>query len=200
MVTGWNWKEKDLEDFLEINPGAAILPFGNNDHSWQYETIGRQVKCDNGIIDLLVRAWVDNGITVRNHIYVYELKKVEAKRQDREQVNRYVKSVKSAMHSVAQSGANFYRDLRIVNDFCDAWVTGILIAPSGAPDVFVTRWHDGFSFRRREGRKPAFDNSELESVLAQHVRQNIQLEAGVEWGEKITNAQKDLRVIPVWKS
>lgn len=203
VITGFKWKEKDLEDFLESNPGAALPPlpkYPEFNSGWQYETIGRQVKCKGGIIDLLVRAWLDDGITVKNHIYVYELKSVDAKRQDKEQLSRYVKSAQDSMFEVVSATRDFERDLRIVQDYCGSWVTGILIAPSGAPDVLVTNFGRGFTFKWRTLQKPAFSNSQLSDLLSPYIRQNIFYEAGREIGEKITRAREDACLVNVWKN
>jgi len=97
-----DWLEKELEDYIVAHPRElceqAIMYFKEN-----VTVLGRQVRCQFGIIDVLL--WVQSD--VKSYVLVVECKAKHEKGLVVEQVSRYLKAVEYA---------NIYSDLS-----GDAW-------------------------------------------------------------------------------
>jgi len=87
------WLEKELEDYIVANPESLrhALYYGT-DPEEQIEVLGRQVRCDAGIIDILI--WVHSPH--HHFVWVVECKAVHETGRVVEQVQRYVDAVKHA--------------------------------------------------------------------------------------------------------
>lgn len=157
------WLEKELEDYIVENPRAlGKLIFGID---IEISTLGRQVRCQYGIIDALIWGRNENFSTV----VVVECKAKHEKGWAVEQVSRYIAAI---------------NDARIYDDLPDdafpdwgneyhGWMRHIeirtipaIVAPSFNPKLMATytgilisaqQTDTGFAFTREDGniRPPA---------------------------------------------
>lgn len=191
------FKEKLLEDYLEQHPEVlADMFFGFQATHIEFKCIGRQVKCEGGIIDLMYSATHHNELgTNPSTIVILELKGVPAKRQDREQVDRYVSSVVDAIYQGTDISNGMSR-LNVVADYADQWVHGYIVAPGGNTDIDVQLVGNTFEFRWAKRKKPSFDNERLVELVKPVADSNIDLHLGMEIGkqmaEAITNTPKPM--------
>jgi len=148
-----DWLEKRLEDYIVANPRTVSEQILDYDDDYEVSTLGRQVRCQYGIIDVLL--WVHGP--EHNLLLVVECKAKHERGLAIEQVERYIASVQSiARIQDVRLGAipvivapSF--DKRIVSTY-----DGILIA--------AQQIDNGFNLKRAFEWKPS-SNDHLISVL-----------------------------------
>jgi len=148
-----DWLEKRLEDYIVANPRTISEQILDDDDDYEISTLGRQVRCQYGIIDVLL--WVHGP--EHNLLLVVECKAKHERGLAIEQVERYIASVESiARIQDVRIGAipvivapSF--DKRLVSTY-----EGILIA--------AQQINNGFSLKRAFEWKRS-SNDHLASVL-----------------------------------
>lgn len=195
------FKEKLLEDYLEQHPEVLAnmyLQLGAD--SLEVECIGRQVKCEGGIIDLMFSVTHHNEFSTNPRtIVILELKGVPAKRQDREQVDRYVSTVVDAIYQ-ATDVSNGLSRLNVVADYASQWVQGYIVAPGGNTDIDVQLVGNTFEFRWAKHKKPSFDNEKLAMLVKPIADDNIDLHLGMEIGRQMAEAVTNTPKPMVWRN
>lgn len=153
-----DWLEKELEDYVVANPQEfEPLIFGSN--TYTVSVLGRQVRCQYGIIDALL--WARNEKF--SFVLVVECKAKHEKGLAVEQVSRYIAAVEDAdMYEGLPDDAfpNWKTGCRgwmqhitiktlpviVAPSFSDqllATYTGILIAAEKVGDKFILNRKDG---------------------------------------------------------
>jgi hypothetical protein len=121
-----NWLEKELEDYIVANPDSLrhLLYYGADDKEERIDVLGRQVRCDAGIIDILL--WVHSPY--HHFVWVVECKAVHETGRVVEQVQRYVDAVKHAEYEFEYFDGELY-------------VSPLIIAPSFSKQFAETYNH-----------------------------------------------------------
>lgn len=196
------FSEKELEDWFCDNVQEAMSALHSFPHDYTFTLLGRQVKCEGGIIDLLI---LQQGETVGMDyhtgvgvIHVVELKATKAKRQDWEQLDRYMRCLKDSIwHCADTSGGQerLVRALNTINEYDGLWTHGTLVATSGDADGYATKDSNGFHIRPGKRRTPSFENDELEDLIVQHVNDNIKWAMGMDTGHLIRDGMRKVGLI-----
>lgn len=199
------FKEKELEDWMCENIQSSMewtskfLP-----KPYRYRVIGRQVPCKGGILDLLVEVTAPGDDLSPIHLIVLELKAKPGKRQDIEQVDRYVREVKSTLDLMCfeesiKDELRHFSELtiwRALHEY-NSWnsVQGMVVAPGGVADIHVQKNEHGFSFSYPGSKRPHFDNSALERILTPAALHNIRYHLGGSIGKQISANMKKLSTV-----
>lgn len=171
-----DWLEKELEDYIVANPyDIEELIFGKH---FDISVLGRQVRCQYGIIDVLMWAHNENF----SYVLVVECKAKHEKGLAVEQVSRY---------RAAIDDARTYDNLP--DDAFPDWRTGyigwmhhvsietipVLIAPSFSDQLTATytgvliaaqQTDSGFALTRKDHNVRPPTQEQLDTVLAPVIR------------------------------
>ena len=167
-----SWRESELEDYLASNSeGLRQAMFAHSAYrdDKKLEYLGRQIRCNAGIIDLLFHSWLT--------LYVVELKAVKATSKDLGQVLRYSQYVSDNLHSLVSlpyptrlNGAIY----RFIDESC-VQVESVIIAPSfdasattmlGVKTLLATQTANEFEIKVHGDYTPSFDDQGLHRALA----------------------------------
>jgi len=170
------WLEKELEDYIVDNPlafGTVALIYPR----YEVSVLGRQVRCQHGIIDVLL--WARND--TESYVLVVECKAKHEKGLAVEQVSRYRDAIVNAgIYAGTPPDAWPTRDgqYRGWAQYIELNVAPVIVAPSFDSKLVATysgtlvtahKVPDGFKFNRQEGECPGWQG-ELDSVLTPAIR------------------------------
>jgi hypothetical protein len=166
-----DWKEKELEDYIVANPFELFADYEIVPLSLQIRLLGRQVRCKYGIIDLLYCLSSAEEWRAYPHIYILELKAVQADKKTVEQMERYKAAVNDIdLYKYVPPG-DFLHYAHMIDNFMT--INTMIVAPSFHESI---RWFEiqkltdrtdaGFTFRKAESSPDGWaSNDELEAAM-----------------------------------
>lgn len=174
------WREKELEDYIVANPqaiGQHLHMVSVNKAELVY--LGRQVKCEVGIIDLLFHAnWT---------IYVVELKAVRATAKELGQVLRYADYIQENLYDFVHVDKATYFNALIHRFVYSNIITVVPVLVATDFDTMAaslihvhtlkaTKTNSGFVIDGIWANNPTYNDQDLYRALApyaEYIRQQV---------------------------